>query len=57
MPGAPPPPFPAPDGLPAVDPQLPSSSLDDLAFFTSREQEGASNQLANKVCVSLLMCQ
>lgn len=51
MPRAPPSPFPAPSSLPAVDLQLHSSSLDELALFTSREQEDASNQLGNKVCI------
>eukprot|EP00878_Enallax_costatus_P017468 GHUV01018349.1.p1 GENE.GHUV01018349.1~~GHUV01018349.1.p1 ORF type:complete len:346 (+),score=90.28 GHUV01018349.1:466-1503(+) len=48
MPSQPPAPFPAPQALPAVNPQLTSISLDELGLFSSREQEEASEQLATK---------
>lgn len=49
MSSEPPRPYPAPTSLPAIDPQLMSLDLDDLNLFSSREQEEASNQLANQV--------
>lgn len=49
MPNQPPVPFPAPQALPAVSPELTNVSLDDLGFFSTIEQEETSNQLGTKV--------